>query len=99
MRKNITNEKMLAIENVPEFRCKCVNIMPGLNWNVILKKKLLFCSLGLVQVSCNIGHHYRNFHHSTHFVPLFMRFLRKLVCASSIQTLRTLVRCQFSIES
>jgi len=97
MRKNITNEKMLAVENVPEFRCKCVNIMPGLNWNVI--KKTIFCSLGLVQVSCNIGHHYRNFHHSTHFVPLFMRFLRKLVCASSIQTLRTLVRCQFSIES
>ena len=88
---------MLAIENVPEFRCKCVNIMPGLNWNVI--KELFFCSLGLVQVSCNIGHHYRNFHHSTHFVPLFMRFLRKLVCASPIQTLRTLVRCQFSIES
>ena len=28
---------MLAIENVPEFRCKCVNIMPGLNWNVIKK--------------------------------------------------------------
>ena len=97
MRKNITNEKMLAIENVPEFRCKCVNIMPGLNWNVIIF--FCFVCLGLVQVSCNIGHHYRNFHHSTHFVPLFMRFLRKLVCVSSIQTLRTLVRCQFSIES
>lgn len=88
---------MLAIENVPEFRCKCVNIMPGLNWNVI--QKTIFFVVGLVRVSCNIGHHYRNFHHSTHFVPLFMRFLRKLVCASSIQTLRTLVRCQFSIES